>query len=311
MNIIVAFWRIQTLPCHWDDWTIDRKIAGYREKAIRVLCRMDSERRRLGWPDAKMIFLAPEHLFRGSSARMAMPEADKKQVIAAVTRLSSNHRDALIVPGTVVWLSESKFAKVFRRKFEARNSAFVFVNGSVVFEYNKHSDAGELLDAERADAKFRAGKKLGVFECWGLSFGIEICYDHSNAVLYEQLREKNRPGVDIHLILSSTVSNKPGKVAARSGGLLVHADGQDDRDSHTPQPGHTPAKTGIWEVNELDRPRGGGNVADPAFKQANRGMFIDLQRRNSISRARPTAPVPVVFQGFDDDVSVYHVTAGP
>jgi hypothetical protein len=311
MHLLVAFWRIQTLPCHWDDWTIDRKIAGYRDKAIRVLCRMDSERRRLGWPNAKMIFLAPEHLFRCSSTRMAMPEADKKQVIAAVTRLSSNHPDALIVPGTVVWLSESVFASLFRRKFEARNSAFVFVNGSVVFEYNKHSDAGELLDVEKANAKFRAGKKLGAFECWGLNFGVEICYDHSNAVLFEQLQAQGKAGVDVHLILSSTVSNKPGKVAARSGGLLVHADGQDNRDSHTPQPGTTPAKTGIWEVTELDRPRGGGHLADPEFKRTNRGMFMDLQRRNSMTRAQPLAPAPVVFQGFDDDVSVYHVSAGP
>src|SRR5438477_11622592 len=74
MQVIIAFWRVVTLPCNWDDQPIGTKIAGYREKAIRVINRMEGERARLGVPGAKMIFVAPEHLFRCSTTRMAMPE---------------------------------------------------------------------------------------------------------------------------------------------------------------------------------------------------------------------------------------------
>lgn len=307
MDIVIAFWRITTLPCAWDDDPIATKIQGYREKAIRVLNLMNSERVRLGIPTAKMIFLAPEHLFRASRQRMAMPEADKKQVVAAVRTLSQNHPDTMIIPGTIVWLEQSNFATLFRRKFLARNSAFVYCGGSEVFRYDKHSNAGELLQAEQAEAKFRSGKALGVFDLWGKSFGLEICFDHSNAVLYNQLQTTGRAAVDVHLIVSSTVTNKPGMVAARSGGLVVHADGQDVRDSHTAQPGTLGAKTGVWEMQERQNPRGGG-LASAAHKRDNRGMYVDLQRRNSFSHAAPDVPVGQEFRGFPDDVSVYRVT---
>src|SRR5262245_55728266 len=114
---------------------------------------MESERNRLGMGGAKMIFLAPEHLFRCSTTRMAMPEDDKKQVVAAIKQISGNHQDVMMIPSTIVWLEESAYAKAFNKKFETQNSAFVFHNGKMIFQYNKHSDARELFDAEKAGAK--------------------------------------------------------------------------------------------------------------------------------------------------------------
>jgi hypothetical protein len=64
----------------------------------------------------------------------------------------------LIVPGTIVWLEESNFAKLFRRQFVARNSAFVSVGGQEIFGYDKHNDAGKAFEAEQANAKFRSGR---------------------------------------------------------------------------------------------------------------------------------------------------------
>ena len=163
------------------------------------------------------------------------------------------------------------------------------------------------MDAELADAKFRAGQRLGTFQHWGTTFGIEICYDHSNAVLYNQLQAGGKLPVDVHLIVSSTVPNQGGKVAARTGGLLVHADGQDVRTSHQQQPGTSGAKTGVWEVQERANPRGGG-TGSTMHKQLNRGQYIDLERRKSFTRAAADVPVAQQFEGFDDDVSVYRVT---
>ena len=172
--------------------------------------------------------------------------------------------------------------------------------------------------AEKAEAVFKPGQKLGVFKCWDVRFGIEICFDHTHATLYKQLQKKGKDGVDVHLVVSSTVPNLRSNVATLSGGLLVHADGQDFRDSHTPQPGTQGARGGVWQMQERDTPLGGGHFDDLAkAKKENRGRFIDPNRRLSVTArpgAAPAAPFPGLdddddsFRGFDDDVSVYNVT---
>lgn len=311
-HIVIATWRIQTLPCVFDDETIDSKIARYRTKANAVLSQIDAECTRLGIASPHRIFLAPEHLFRRSSAEMALHQDQKDRVIGGVKQISAQHGDAMIIPGTVVWREETGFAKFFGRKFEARNTAFVFQNGTVLHQYNKHSDAGELTDAEKQHSKFRAGQKLGVFSCWGIRFGLEICQDHTKSILINQINQKKKTPVDVHLILSSTVGNQPGKIATRDGGLVVHADGQDAKSSHTPMAVATAgAKTGVWDMSERTTPRGGGVPDDPvAHKQLNRGQYVDLKRRMSVTMRPGPAAAPdptLTFGGFDDDVSVYHL----
>ena len=163
-HFVIATWRVKTLPAVFDDESIDAKITRYRTKANDALHQVDVECTRLGIASPHRIFLAPEHLFRRSSTEMALHQDQKDRVMSAVKQISAQHGDAMIVPGTVVWREETNFAKLFKCKFEARNTAFVFQNGAVLHQYNKHSDAGELTDAEKQHAKFRAGQKLGVFK---------------------------------------------------------------------------------------------------------------------------------------------------
>jgi hypothetical protein len=314
-QLVIATWRIQTLPWIHDDQTIDFKIQQYRTKATAVMQQIDAEVARHGIPSPGRIFLAPEHLFRRSSTEMALHQDQKDRVIAAVKQISAQFGDAMIIPGTVVWREETAFAGFFNVRFEARNTAFVFQNGQILHQYNKHSDAGEITDAEKNHSKFRAGQKLGVFNSSaGTSVAASrICFDHSNSILLNQIRKKKESPVDVHLILSSTVTNKPGMIAARDGELVVHADGQDVKASHTPQVDRfVGAKTGIWDVQERALPRGGFVPASVAEdKKTNRGQYIDLNRRMSVTLRAGAAPAenpPVTFDGFDDDVSVYHVT---
>ncbi len=311
-DLAIATWRIKTLPCLLDDMAIHAKINAYAEKADGVLLQLEAEARRLQLPNLHRIFLAPEHLFRRSSTLMALHQDEKDQIMRAVGAISARHGDALIIPGTIVWREETKFATLFNRRFEARNTAFVFQNGSVLHNYNKHTDANELAQIELAQCTYRAGQKLGVFRCWNLRFGVEICFDHKNSTLYNNLQTARESPVDVHLVISSSVPNKGGAVAARDGGLFVKSDGGDNKSSHTLQLPGVGARHGVWGVEMREEGRSG---AQPAHLRAqhmidNRGEYVDLTRRHSVTMRGGVVPAEApayVFEGFDDDVSVYHV----
>lgn len=306
MDIVLAFWRVQTLPCFLDDFPAARKVATYLDKARAIADQMDTERVRLGIPAAKMMFLAPEHLFRCSSTRMANPAADAAVIVDAVRQFSAGYPDLMIVPGTVVWLEEKKLAGYFGRKHLARNSAYVYCDGQLVFRYDKHHDAGELLDAEKQEAKFLPGQLLGAFNLWNLRFGIEICMDHSCGRLVKQAQAEGADKFDVHMIISSTIHNIGSNLHVQDGGLVVHADGQDTQTSQFVQ-GTNKKRTGVWEVQARATPKTGG-AASAEDRRVNPGNYLDLNRRNSMTLRGGAAPVGMQFQGFDDDVSVYHLT---
>jgi len=311
-HLAIATWRIETNPSPLDDNTIQAKINAYAEKADAALLQLEVEARRLGIDHLHRIFLAPEHLFRRSSAQMALHQAEKDEIMRALRAISARHGDAMIVPGTIVWREETGLARLLRRRFEARNTAYVFQHGQVIHNYNKHHDAGELTQIEMQECTFRAGQKLGVFKCWGLRFGLEICFDHKHSTLYNQLQAKGESPVDVHLVVSSSVPNKGGAAAARHGGLLVKSDGGDSLSSHAVRAPNNPARHGVWDVAMREQARSGPQPAHELaqHKRLNRGEYVDLNRRMSVTMRGGMVPAeapPIVFEGFDDDVSVYHV----
>jgi hypothetical protein len=237
---------------------------------------------------------------------MANSAADAAAIVHAVEQFSAGYPDLMVVPGTIVWLEEKKLAGYFGRKHLARNSAYVFCNGQLVFRYDKHHDAGELLDVERQNAKFLPGQLLGSFGLWGLDFGIEICKDHAQQHLVTQAKLQGAAKFDIHMIISSTIHNIGNSLHVKDGGLVIHSDGLDDRMSGVVQ-GTKNKRTGVWEVQPRLTPRTGGK-ASAEDKLANPGQYLDLNRRNSLTLRGGAAAVGLQFQGFDDDVSVYHMT---
>ena len=309
MELVLGFWRVKTLPCYWDNFPVQLKIDRYIEKANAALTQMRSECERLQIADPKLVFLAPEHLFRAGTDRMAMPEASMKRITAAVKQLSQRFPEALIIPGTLVWLDEAlPISQLFKRKHVARNSAFIYAGGKLLFRYDKQSDAGELFEAEKQVAKFVSGDRLGVFTWNQKRFGIEICLDHSRAVLRDNLEQRGKAAVDVHLIIGSSVANKESKIAARFGGLVVHTDGGDTKPSHAPPPlpNQQGPRTGVWKLKELAI--GKGDI--PATEENKRNVpnaFRDLKRRNSVT-VRPEDLAGIGFEGFQPDISIYHQT---
>lgn len=116
------------------------------------------------------IVVAPEYSFLPKGG--PLPE-DKKDEYAETFRKASKN-GIMIIPGTFVWQQE-------RRMF---NTAYVFYNGEVIFNYDKNFDGGEAEIAKKHNLVPNYGTSLGLFNWGSLKLGIEICAD--NGILSER-----------------------------------------------------------------------------------------------------------------------------
>jgi hypothetical protein len=113
--------------------------------------------------------------------------------------------------------------------FVGRNTAYVLLNGDVLFKYNKRGDFHEVLHDNSADGTvFVPGLFDGRFLVKtaeqpprSIEFGLEICLDHAVGMLERTVAPKGR--VDVHLITSASVAVEPKNVAVKDQGYLVHA----------------------------------------------------------------------------------------
>ena len=94
-------------------------------------------------------------------------------------------------------------------------------NGVLLLEYDKRNDCVELQKFETdLGYKFMPGTVHGTFTCDGLQCGIETCIDHDCG----QLKADGGANLDLHIVISNTVSIKPANVAAAPHGFLLHCD---------------------------------------------------------------------------------------
>ncbi|TKC87738.1 hypothetical protein FAZ69_15740 [Trinickia terrae] len=111
-------------------------------------------------------------------------------------------------------------------EFRAENTAYVLLNGTLLFKYNKRSDFHEVLTPTGGtihvpgilDGRFEVRTNEAVPRT--IQFGLEICLDHS----YGTLRRATQRGrVDVHIITSAATTLIPSHVAVKHNGYLVHA----------------------------------------------------------------------------------------
>jgi len=197
----------------------------------------------LGTPYLRL-FLAPEYLFARSYEKHVMSYESRTPVLADLRALSALHSDVLFFPGTIAYgkavVSEkkdrrAKFAHVTAGKalppdqmIVSHNTAYAFHDGEQVFKYRKIRDAGEVGANENPEGRlvFAGGTAPGHFtfaapQLMGgsLQIGVEVCVDHDSGYLSRASRN-----LDVHLILSASVSFKPAHAAVRTGGIVCHAD---------------------------------------------------------------------------------------
>jgi hypothetical protein len=108
----------------------------------------------------------------------------------------------------------------------ARNTAYVLLDGDVLFKYHKQGDFHEVLVGK--DTVHIPGKLDGRFSVLPTSpaqrtidFGLEICLDHAGGAVERDI--KNMGLVDVHIITSAKLPTREANVATRSPGYLVHA----------------------------------------------------------------------------------------
>lgn len=105
----------------------------------------------------------------------------------------------------------------------ARSTAYAFLNGKQVAKYHKQGDFFEVL-SDVDNNVFVPGpySKEGLtpeFSLGGLSFGIEVCYDHGLGAL----KARRNSTVDVHILLSAHLSASQHSNRAKTGGCLAHA----------------------------------------------------------------------------------------
>jgi predicted amidohydrolase len=101
----------------------------------------------------------------------------------------------------------------------ARNCCFMFLGGQRIGMYDKHSDFQETRGAKPEKLAFLPGTADQAPEVDGLRFGVEICFDHANAVL----KGRGLGDLDFHVVVSDFVDTIDGNMTMKRGGYFLHA----------------------------------------------------------------------------------------
>jgi hypothetical protein len=100
----------------------------------------------------------------------------------------------------------------------ARNTSYVYLNGTRYLKYHKQAGCHEVLSPGGKDV-FVPGHKLGFVEIDGIKLGLEICFDHVIQRLQKTLPEKP----DLHVIVSAFVEPMASQVHVKPNGYVVSA----------------------------------------------------------------------------------------
>jgi hypothetical protein len=103
------------------------------------------------------------------------------------------------------------------------NVTYLLLNGTAVGTYDKHTDFYESKSMSPDLSMFIPGTQdecpeIGVGPL-KFRFGVEICFDHGNGVL----KRRGLADLDFHIVVSDSVSTKPGNMAMRNTGYFLHA----------------------------------------------------------------------------------------
>jgi hypothetical protein len=105
-------------------------------------------------------------------------------------------------------------------QYMMRNTAYILINGQVIFKYNKRGDWHEAI-ATRGDTTFVPGGMAGRFMYSGYPFTIEICLDHFLGASFRDAPAP--PGNYFHIVTSASVLNNVGNMNVIEGGYFIHA----------------------------------------------------------------------------------------
>jgi hypothetical protein len=153
---------------------------------------------------------------------------------------------------------------------KVHNVTSLLLNGRVWGSYDKHTDFYESKSISPDQSMFVPGTQD---ECPEIGdgvrkfrFGVEICFDHGNAVL----KSRAPANLHFHIVVSDSVPTNPAHMAMRNGGYFLHAstdwsesviyrrgdDGQLVNETNTLMKQHLPLGSDYLEFFLIQLPRG-------------------------------------------------------
>jgi predicted amidohydrolase len=198
------------------------------------------------------LFLAPEYYFAQSCDQHVMDYETRGHVVEGLAKISANHREMLLIPGTVSYFKPLVDKSLEKRRLKlkpahqervvkyagyvkkgeensmylAHNTAYAFYNGQQVFKYRKRLDASELNTQDKNAVKtgkvmvFATGDAVGTFDFDKagptLRIGLEICADHSGG----ELKKCGASDLHLQLVLAASTSMKSDFAVVRDGGCV-------------------------------------------------------------------------------------------
>ncbi len=231
--------RVQRLldVLHWAVETIPYNLLGYKKEPVPLL------------PDQTKtlkVFMAPEFYFRAAPEGYSWNTLTNILECLKLVFVDWRFDDWLIVPGTIcshqdphprsVGANEGK--RVF---FNTASAIKGGGNGSMTYVHKEHMSGMDGAPSDMVDGvddvKFNAilgswkEQKERRFNIDGLTFGLDVCLDHSIKALkrvvlnWPKQEEAPAPDIDVHLITSCGMQVKHDGVAARAGGCVLLCDG--------------------------------------------------------------------------------------
>jgi len=160
------------------------------------------------------VFLGPEWIFM--PPKRVYTASEKNKIIQKLSQ-KINNKNALIIPGSIMWEDEKLFY----------NTSPLISKGGLIGEYHKHQDGGDVLHASFRNCRKKMYSRIShkVFKWKGYRVGVEICADQGE--LGGFLEDTDKPLLDLYFLVSCGAYLSTGWAPLKNGGYGLNSDGDD------------------------------------------------------------------------------------
>lgn len=178
--------------------------------------------------DDTLLFITPEFCFKGEN-QLFQSYSDKKELLEGFMKISKDYPDLLIMFNLTSLTSKEKTDAEGNKlqhkpKIHKVNAVYALLNGINIFKhYKKNLGVADIPESEKKffeeerttylDKQPKNAIVPGLLQINGITIGVDICVDYNFSNLkkiitnhYHKFTAKDY-GVDLHLLMSSSLSN--------------------------------------------------------------------------------------------------------